>query len=373
MAGGIYLILLALLPAGVPLLPALGALMLGRLPAARRPTWHPDRTSLALLAVLVALLTLGSTAKGAAQLLMCVGTAVLFQHLAQRANLAGSAWSLPFLCAVAALVFTPFTVLLPTVPDWLDLLLVPGDHGGVRFRFVFPEPNPLAFVLYFTLLRFWPQIAAQGLPVRALCIAGAFAGLVSIGSPLAIMGNGLLCLSMAARLPLLHRVLSIAGAAALLALVILNPPANLAGRADLLLSGEDNSLNLRTWGALAIAEVTLADSGLLVTGAGIGNGRAQLEDNPYMALFAAQDESALPSMVASVLLEAGYVGLAALAGLLLLGCWRGRTHMHTICSGLLLLMHAASGSYFFDTTVWAALGIQLATLPSTTPLPVRTS
>ena len=304
MAGGIYLALLALLPAGMPVLPLLGVLMI---------------------------------------------------------------WWLPVLCAAAALLFMPLTVLLQSTPDWLALMLVPGDHGGVRLRFVFPEPNPLAFVLYFTLLHFWPQIAAQRMPVKALCIAGAFAGVISIGSPLAILGIVLLCLSLAARLPPGQRVLTITGAAALLAVLVLNPPANLAGRADLLLSGEDNSLNLRTWGALAIAEVTLSDGGQLLTGAGIGNGRAQLEDNPYMALFAAQEESALPSMLAGALLEAGYLGLAALVALLLLGIWRGRGHMHTACAGVLLLMHVASGSYFFDTTVWAALGIQLAARPKANP------
>lgn len=369
MAGGIYLALLALLPAGMPVLPLLGVLMIWWLPAAQRPAWgwRLDWPTAALLAVLLSLLAVGATPKGAAQLLMCVATVLLFQSLAEQAKLAQLAWSLPVLCAAAALLFMPLTVLLQSTPDWLALMLVPGDHGGVRLRFVFPEPNPLAFVLYFTLLHFWPQIAAQRMPVKALCIAGAFAGVISIGSPLAILGIVLLCLSLAARLPPGQRVLTITGAAALLAVLVLNPPANLAGRADLLLSGEDNSLNLRTWGALAIAEVTLSDGGQLLTGAGIGNGRAQLEDNPYMALFAAQEESALPSMLAGALLEAGYLGLAALVALLLLGIWRGRGHMHTACAGVLLLMHVASGSYFFDTTVWAALGIQLAARPKANP------
>ena len=75
-------------------------------------------------------------------------------------------------------------------------------------------------------------------------------------------------------------------------------------RFDQIISGDDNSANLRTWGSLFIAKIQVDKCGIL--GCGLGSGRSILEDEPLMSAFAAQDTLVLPNLFAGAMVEGGY-------------------------------------------------------------------
>lgn len=366
---GVALVLLTgVLPFGTPFLPLAGLALRWRTGPAS-VGWRAYRPALVLAAGLLCLLAFGATPKGGLQLVLCVVALVTFMELGAAAAFLERAWTVPFIMSAAALLLGPLALMADKVPEWGKALFVLGDHGGVRLRFVFSEPNHYAFAFYYSVLQLAPQLEQRGPAVRLICLLGVMIGALATGSPLAYLGLALLGVQLLLRRPALEKgalvmLLSIAGT-----WLTVFPPENVAERIDLLASGEDNSLNLRTWGALAIAQVTLAEAGREYVGVGIGAGRQVLEDNPYMALFAAQAESTLPSMAAGTLLEGGYWALACVLGLLLIGIARGRHDTTRWFSGIFLLFHALSGSFFYDTMLWTAMGLQLSRPLSRQPAP----
>lgn len=366
MYGVVYLLCLLVLPWGTPFLPVLGLMLLAR---SRHDDGRVlDWASIASLAPLVLLLGAGASAKGAAQLLLSIASLLIYKRLARDERFDMRLSHVPVLLSALALVLSPWASFMQSVPDALALLYVPGEHGGVRFRMLFSEPNHFAFFYFFLLLSQWHQIRGRGSRTTVLCLMGATAAAIGTGSPLAYAGTLCVLLLIIYAQPIALRIPILCVAGLLTFAAALSLPANIANRIDLLMEGEDNSLNLRTWGALAIAEATNIEAGSSWRGVGIGGGREALEDNPFMAVFAAGEESVLPSMAGTVLLESGYIGLLSVFGLLILGIYRGRSSLARSMSGALLLLHAASGSFFFDTTVWAAMGLQLHELTRLKPV-----
>ena len=358
MAVSLYLILMAAFPPSMPILSVMGmaALVHGR--------WqlrggHDLVLALPVLSLL-GLLSLGATLKGAAQLVTCLVTMTFFMQLGRKGLLDKPARQFAVVTSVFLVLAAPLTIVLNTVPAWLSMMFVPGDHGGIRFRFVFVEPNPLAFIYFFVLLAYSDRIWQSLGKLKWLCVAGSLTAVIAIGSPMALVGMLFVALDLMIRLKRFERIVVITPLLAISVLLIVSPPASIERRIDLLASGEDNSLNLRTWGGLAIAVATLEESGRLVQGAGIGRSRELLDRNPLMELFAAQEESTLPSLAAGTLIEAGYLGLACLTILLILGIIAARRSLSGLLAGALLMLQAASSSFFFDTQFWACLGALLA-------------
>ncbi|MBI3350595.1 MAG: hypothetical protein HY020_25785, partial [Burkholderiales bacterium] len=314
MYGFVYLVFLLALPWGTPFLPVLGLAKLVLLRDEQRG--RIDWPTIAGLTPLILLLGLGASAKGIAQLLLCISSLLIYKRLARSESFEARLSQIPVLLSALTLLLAPWASYMQTVPDSLALLYVPGDHGGVRFRMLFPEPNHFAFFYFFLLLSQWHQIQRRGTRTAILCLTGALAAAIGTGSPMAYLGALCVTLLIVYAQPIAIRIPVLCITGLLAFAVALSLPANIASRIELLLEGEDNSLNLRTLGALAIAEATNIESGSSWHGVGIGQGREALEDNPFMAVFAAGEESVLPSMAGTVLLESGYIGLFSISGLL---------------------------------------------------------
>lgn len=361
MYAGAFYLCLVVLPWGTPFLPllALPAIVHAGIRRFLQNGLRDIPVGL-LIAPLLLLLILNGTLKGAIQLAACMSSLYAFKFLGELEHFRNRIARLQLLTMAAALVLLPFALILPekpTVP--FSFFFVPGDHGGVRFRFLFAEPNHFAFFFYFLALYAWKSLSAERLSL-SLTVAASLLIAAATGSPLAYLGTlmifSLLLLQSSQRIRFASVTFLVVFAVALVAAA----PKNLEARVGLLLEGEDNSFNLRTWGALAIAEAINIENGTTLTGVGFGRGREVLEDNPYMAAFAASNESVLPSLAGAALLETGYLGLGAILTLMLLAAWRSRRCGSMFFSALLTLLHAASGSFLFDTFMWTAIGLLLS-------------
>ena len=233
----------------------------------------------------------------------------------------------------------------------------PLHEGYLRFRGLSLEPNHLGFSLnaIYILLLFSPRrIIAFGPREFVFMIAS-------------VWGLAIITLSMFTLPCLLISTLiygwtskgkSIKSAlfVILIALFYLS-----SSRFDTVISGRDNSANLRTWGSLQIAQSQIEKYGIL--GVGLGGGREALADEPAMGDFAAHESLGLPNLFAAAMLEGGYffAGFFLLIILFVSGfiwidqqrdSWRGRLAMF-----LLLFLFAVSGSYPYDAQFWAIAAI----------------
>ncbi len=134
-----------------------------------------------------------------------------------------------------------------------------------------------------------------------------------------------------------------------------------SGRFERIIAGEDNSANLRTWGALVIAKAQIDKNG--IAGSGLGSSRTVLADEPGMGEFAAQDVLALPNIFATALVEGGYLFAFFFFSVILFSSglvgsdidrnsWRCRVSMF-----LQLFLLAISGSYLYDAQFWSISGM----------------
>ena len=132
------------------------------------------------------------------------------------------------------------------------------------------------------------------------------------------------------------------------------------GRIDDITSGQDNSANLRTWGALYLGYKQIERCGL--TGCGLGSARVILEDEPEMDLFAAKELNGLPNLMANAMVEGGvilpiiYLFLIYQVSFCRVNQFRvGKRNVNLACFIILLSM-VFSGSHLYDPTIWIVSG-----------------
>lgn len=231
---------------------------------------------------------------------------------------------------------------------------VDPETGYTRFRSIALEPNHLGFslnVIYLVLLftnngpslRFTKQEAV-------LAVLAIWALNLLTLSPLHVALMSVLTLIYAFSKATLNQRI---------ALIVLVISLVLVGmqfeRIEMIISGQDNSANLRTWGALSIAFNQLDYCGAL--GCGLGAGRSVLSTEELMAEFAAHESLVLPNLFAGALVEGGYpLALFVLLAILAASNILVRRGTINISIFLLLTLCALTGSYPYDAHYWSAVG-----------------
>jgi hypothetical protein len=341
----------ALLPAGTPFIPLLGFGCLWRCGALQLPAL--PLTVLATLAAFGMLILFAASLKGAVQFGLCLSSFIVFVRLAQ---LNVSRQLLTLTATIAG--FSIGAILLHAVlgegAGWMFAI---GDHLEVRYRFLFSEPNILMSFVFFpaiacnaTLRKMHPAIqVVTALGLAVIAAAG--------GSPFGYVAFLLFSALYLAAGSTSTRLVGTVGLALVATLAINFIPPVIATRLTSIASGDDNSLNFRTWGSIAIAQTTLADRGDPSTGIGIGNARAALDGNPYLVLFAAEDASVLPNFIATLWLETGIVGLSLIVLLWLQGFVMMRREASVAAGFLLVVLNCCTSSFFLDYFSWAAMGL----------------
>jgi hypothetical protein len=132
-------------------------------------------------------------------------------------------------------------------------------------------------------------------------------------------------------------------------------------RFEQIVTGYDNSANLRTWGSLIIAQAQVDKCGIL--GCGLGNGRSMLEDEPLMSMFAAQEALVLPNLFAGAMVEGGYIFALLFLIVILIAAFprvRSKYHASRRCGIAVLLFmmgYTLTGSFPYDAHFWSVLGL----------------
>lgn len=231
-------------------------------------------------------------------------------------------------------------------------------QGTIRFRGLNIEPNHLGFALCaaYVLLLFDPDgvfFRRRGMRLGLLAAVWLLVGLTR--SPFAL--GTLFVVSV----PFLWRNLR-GHLVILLSFFFLAVLAGQSERVQLVLSGGDSSANFRTWGALVIGYLQMANCGPL--GCGLGSSRNVLADEPLMSVFAAQESLVLPNLLAGTMVEGGYAMLIFAFLAILFAAFPPRRAMRSpnmsLSVFLLLLLYAASGSYPYDAQFWSITGLLAA-------------
>jgi hypothetical protein len=249
----------------------------------------------------------------------------------------------------------------------LSLGLLILDNENLRLRGLAMEPNHLGFSLcaaVLVLLYDWPAAWSRQDTLRTIAVAASVPIMLWAQSPFAI----LMVVMIAA-----PRLLESGGGRLLLvgALIAGVVIANLSDRVAQILSGEDSSANLRTWGSMLIGYLQIENCG--PRGCGLGSGREVLADEPLMAAFAAQETLVLPNLLASSMVDGGWVLLGLIVVVITKASFPAHPYgrFRSVSWALLFLTvaYSASGSYPYDPHFWAALGM----LAATTRRPIDTA
>jgi|GEM_PF-4756829 len=342
----------ALLPAGTPFTPLLAFFWLWQRNALRFP-----RIPRAIIIVLLGLVLLELSAvslKGAIQYGLCLTSFVIFVRLAE-IRVDRSLIMLTTVIAVSSIA----AVIINGITGGLSFMFFVSEEYAIRYRFIFSEPNLMMAVMFLPVIVCHEELRKATLPVQAITMLGLFVTAAAGGSPLGYFGLLLCAINYLLTGGSTTRIVGFATLAIMVVFVTNFLPQNIANRLDALTSGTDNSLNVRTWGSLAIAGTTIQDYGAVAGGIGIGASRQVLDGNPYLLFFGADDISVLPNFVATMLLETGVIGVS-----LLLCLWSSifvstRRSPPAFLGIIFAVANCCSGSYFFDYFSWAAFGLCL--------------
>ncbi len=349
MFSAVVLACYALLPAGTPFIPLLGLFWLWRRGALQSP-----RLSIAVIVVLAALALVeisGVTVKGIIQYALCLSCVVIFARVAEKFI----DHELVTLTAVIAGISIG-AVIVHAGTGGVDLMFALSDQGEIRYRFLFSEPNVLVSFVFLPAIVFHDELKKRSFLFQAGVMVGLFVTTAAAGSPLGYFGFLLYAFNFVVSSGPRGRAAGIACLIVMTVFVTTFLPENIAVRLDAIANGEDNSLNLRTWGALAIAETTLQDFGRLPLGVGLGAGRQVLEGSPYLVLFAA-DQAVLPNFVATLLLETGLLGVTLVVTLWGAILVRIRRNAPALLGLIFVIANCCTSSFFFDYFSWAAFGL----------------
>jgi hypothetical protein len=343
-------------PVELPYLPVFGSILFFR--HSRSKLMDLPRDVLAIICALLLFSFMATSLKSLIQFWLCLYSVVIFYHVADEEFSDRTAAVVVWICSLSILIVTLNTLGGP-IPWLSDTMFVESEHGGLRYQFFFLEPNHFVAFVFFVALVTHAQIRRASMLIQNTINLGLIVIAVTSGSPLSYLGYIFYIMLYVLHASILKKLVFITFIGALMFLFLVAPPENIVNRIGLIFSGEDNSLNLRTWGSAAIAATTLIDRGSQLLGVGLGAGREALDGNPYMIFFAADQQSVLPSFVGSTLLETGYAGLGLVFGLFFLALYRCRVNANCFLAALFVIANCLSGSFMFDTTVWSFIGIAL--------------
>lgn len=350
----IIILAYTLLPPGFPFMPLLGGVLLIR---GSRLNWPATNLWLQIVIAWFALLLVGAQSMvSVVQLLACLSSLAIFALVDDEKMLDRISRTVLIFSIFNLFIIALF--LTGTAPSaLLDWMFVYGDAGGLRYRFVFSEPNHMAFFLFFMAVISQQVTQSRSILYQSIVGIGLFLSAMTSGSPVAYIGLFAYAVPYFLRAPVQGKIISLGLMSAIVILLLVFTPENVAYRIDLLMYGQDNSFNLRTWGSFQIAKDTLEAAGMTKFGGGIGSARSLLFGNPYMYQFAASQESTLPSFLGTMFIEGGYyslIGLAiALGGIIYLS----RRMLLALIASMLLVAHLLSSSFFYDSISWTALGL----------------
>lgn len=230
-------------------------------------------------------------------------------------------------------------------------------YGNVRFRGLNDEPNYLGFslVVIYTLLLYRSNyfFFKHGWQTRLVIL------LIWI---LALAGKSVYAVGMLCFVTLLFAMINGKVARAMLLVGVMLAMLSSAGRVDSILAGEDNSANFRTWGSYEIAYDLLQFCGGL--GCGLGSSRNVLTNDFSLEAFSGVD--LLPNMLASALLEGGYLLFASIiltaiiCSNLFNAIFNGlnKDSVGFSCSILVVLLgYAGTSSFLYDPQFWSIAGL----------------
>lgn len=241
--------------------------------------------------------------------------------------------------------------------DYEEIFVKSLTNESIRYRGIMMEPNYLGFsisAIYLLILFFNKKLKILNKSTFNLVII-----LLWIIAILTVSLYAIPCLAV---ITLLYNWTSIVNKLKIvffLVFIIIFSLYLFSGRIQQVISGEDNSANLRTWGAISIALSQVDKCGIF--GCGLGSGRAVLENEPRMIEFASENSPMLPNMFAGALVEGGYA-----FALFILFCiistallypnrdidWRCRLAILFV-----LLFYASTSSYPYDPQFWAIMGV----------------
>jgi hypothetical protein len=225
-----------------------------------------------------------------------------------------------------------------------------------RFRSINLEPNHLGFALCaaYTIIIYDPSNLFKDLAkLRTKLLLALWALVIMTLSPFA--------LGMMVVISFPYLLKTRTGKIICLALILVAIAVTLkSARVAQILSGEDSSANLRTWGSFVIAYSQIENCGFM--GCGIGNSRNILADEPLMAAFAAEESLVLPNLMAGSIVEGGYPLLFFVLYVIWIAAFPKKKNKVecfgiSTASFLLLLLYSASGSYVYDPQFWSTTGL----------------
>lgn len=233
-------------------------------------------------------------------------------------------------------------------------------YGEVRYRGLNDEPNYMAFslVLIYVLLLY----RVNNFRFQNAYGYYFFLGMVWV---LAAFGRSVYGLGMLAILSFLYLLINKRFVLAILFSTLLIPVIYVSERFWLILTGDDNSANFRTWGSFEIATDSLYSCGNF--GCGIGSSRAILYNDFGLDQFSGMD--LLPNLLATSILEGGFglfltVIMAILwscnIGILRLKDLKGVDGGLILSMLLILITYSATSSFLYDPHFWAACGLVYA-------------